>query len=76
MDRNVQKVARGLLAHLHLSPTDASVLLDQSSQPETLRVFILDERAARQSFDIKQWRGYRVEIVRNVKFEPHRRLSQ
>ena len=75
MRRNVDKTARGLLERMHLSSTQAAVLLDQSSEPETLRVYIFDEQVAKQSFDIKQWRGYRVDIVRGAKVEPHRRAT-
>ncbi len=75
MRRNVEKTARGLLERMHLSPAQASVLLDQSSEPETLRVYIFDEHAAKRSFDVKQWRGYRVDIVRGAKVEPQRRAT-
>ncbi len=75
MRRNVEKIAGGLLERMHLSSAQAAVLLDQSSEPETLRVHIFDERAAEQSFDIKQWCGYRVDIVRGAKVEPHGRVT-
>ena len=72
MKRNVEKIAQGLLKRMQLSSAQAAVLLDQSSEPETLRVYIFDGRISKQSFDIKQWRGYRVDIVRDAKVEPHR----
>ena len=75
MRRNVEKIAQGLLGRMHLSATQAAVLLDQTAEPKTLRVYIFDERAAKQSFDIKKWRGYRVDIVRDAKVEPHRRAT-
>ena len=71
MGHNVEKTADGLLACMHLSRGQAAVLLDQTSEPETLRVFIFDERASKRTFDIKHWRGYNVDIVCNAKFEPH-----
>ena len=75
MKRDVEKISRGLLDRLHLSPAQAAVLLDQSTEPETLQVYIFDDLTAKQSFDIKQWRGYRVAIVRGAKVEPHRRAT-
>ena len=73
--RNVEKISQGLLERMHLSPTQAAVLLDQSTEPETLQVYIFDEFTAKQSFDIKQWRGYCVAIVRGAKVEPHKRAT-
>lgn len=70
-ERSVEKIAEGLLAHLHLSHAQASVLLDESSRPRTLRVYIFDERAAQQAFRIRKWRGYRVDIVRDANVELH-----
>ena len=75
MGRDVEKTADGLLACMHLSHGQAAVLLDQTSEPETLRVFIFDERASKRTFDIKHWHGYNVDIVHNAKFEPHRRVT-
>ena len=75
MSGKAEKIAEGLLAHMRLTHAQAAVLLDQTSEPETLRVYIFEERAAKQSFDIKKWRGYRVHIVRGVKVEPHRRAT-
>lgn len=73
MRSDVEKIADGLLARMHLSRGQAAVLLDQTSEPETLRVYIFDERASKRTFDIKCWSGYHVDIVRNAKFEPHTR---
>ena len=75
MGRAVEKIAEGLLAHMQLSHAQASVLLDESSRPCTLRVYIFDERAAKQAFKISKWRGYRVDIVRGAKVELYGRAA-
>ena len=75
MTRNVEKIAEGLLARMRLSHAQASVLLDQSSDSETLRVYVFDERAAQQKFDVRSWQGYRVEVVRGVEVKPHQRVK-
>jgi hypothetical protein len=71
----MESLAEGLLAHMRLSDSQASVLLDQTSDPGTLRVFIFDTIASRRPFTVKQWRGYRVDIVRNARFEPQQRVA-
>ena len=75
MRRALEQIAQGLLTHMHLSHGQASVLLDETSEPGVLRVYIFSEPAAARSFDITRWRGYHVEIVRGAKVVPHRRAS-
>jgi hypothetical protein len=68
--RDAEQLSRGLLSHLHLSAAQAAVVLDVTSTPERLVVFLYDPTAARSNLAVKMWCGHPVEL-RRVSVEPH-----
>ena len=49
---------------MHLSAAQAAVILDASSSPERLLLYVYDENAAKLPLRIKRWCGHPVEVRR------------
>lgn len=70
MISNVQrKMGEGLLAHLHLSAAEASVVIDETRTPHWLVVYVYDSRASRRLQVPPEWKGHPVQ-VRNIELKP------
>jgi len=61
---NIRQVSEGLLAHLHLSHTQAAVMVDDPVQPRGLMVHIFDEQAAKNVRVVRTWKGLAVRYVK------------
>tara|TARA_R110002051_G_scaffold154937_2_gene227065 strand:+ start:4486 stop:4701 length:216 start_codon:yes stop_codon:yes gene_type:complete len=59
-----EQLGQGLLSHLHLSAAQAAVILDASSSPERLLLYVYDQNAAKLPLRIKRWCGHPVEVHR------------
>ena len=71
MDQGLAKLSHDLLSRLRLSVGQAAVLVDETSAPETFRVYVFDKDASRRCPAITEWFGHPVDVVRDVTAEPH-----
>lgn len=65
-----EQLGRGLMRHLHLSAAQAAVVLDDTSCPERLVLYVYDPETSRLPLSITNWQGHPVE-VRRVTVGPH-----
>jgi hypothetical protein len=61
--------ADSLLEHLKLSDSDASVFLDTTTDPPTLRLFIFS-KALLSGLTLSEWHGFSVKVVHSARFCP------
>ena len=66
----VSEIGRGLLAHLHLSASEAAVMVEPRPS-KRLVVLIYDEAASRRVPRLTEWRGYKVHFVKDLVHGPH-----
>ena len=59
-----RSLAEGLLQYAQLGDHEASVLVDTTSTPSTLRVFLYDPRRP-VPVRIRKWRGHPVEFIKS-----------
>ena len=67
----ITEVGMGLLAHLHLSASQATVMLDDSTRPSALVVYIYDPDATRRVKAPASWNGYNVSLVTGMTVSPN-----
>jgi hypothetical protein len=70
-----EQMARGLLAHLHLSSAQASVLVDETVKPFAFQVFVFDVDALNRCPTIRTWRGHPVRLRKADDMRPHFRTG-
>lgn len=65
-------VADSLMEYLRLSDAQATILLDETTTPPTLRVYVFDTNllASRKWPKKLEWQGYGVEIIPSEPFRP------
>lgn len=61
-----KEIANELLDHLSLNQSQATVLVDERSDPPRLTVYILDAGAAYRCPEIAVWKGHPVRLIRDA----------
>ena len=66
------EISESLLAHLRLSASEATVIVDQRTNVTALVVHIFGKAASRRVRTLSEWQGYPVSFIRDVNFYPDR----
>lgn len=61
--KSIRTVSTGLLTHLHLSASEAAVMVDNPSNPRKLVVHIFNDDTARRVERVSTWRGLAVRFI-------------
>ncbi len=67
-----EQAADSLMDYLRLSDDQATVLLDETTDPPTFRIYIFDPAVFESKKWPHQWQGYLVRVIRSAPFKPLR----